>query len=453
MSSFKRRTTTKDNHPTLPGTRALPGPITTFITSTGVPSLDDILGGGLPLTCSLLILAPDAHSAYGELLQKYFIAQGLSCGQDVWVIDDEAKEFVEECMWVPGGGGVVQETLESTGVDDEEDDSGRDGKDEKIKIAWRYEQLKQFQTTVPSSSQTNGDFCNVFDLTTRIPPSVVESASSSGHLKFVQVTTPDTDEDDLPTTLRVLARVQELLGSPTSEGTARTPIRLCIPSLGSPQWGDLRPQDICRFLHSLRSIIRRYNHATLSISLSPHLCSDSWGGPGWTQKLGWLSDACISLSAFSGNPSLTSMFPAHHGFVHVHSLPAPHSLQPPSDKFSTLRGLSSSGENNLAFKCMRKRLVFETLHLDLEGGVGERRTTPSTTATVLDGATHDHSHEHSVLSSQGGGAVLEVKMEGLEIEAKVQPVVAEETSSVPAKKVKAKKKVAFHSDRPDLYDF
>jgi elongator complex protein 4 len=37
-------------------------------------------------------------------------------------------------------------------------------------------------------------------------------------------------------------------------------------------------------------------------------------------------------------------------------------------------GSSGGRENNIAFKCMRKRLVFETHHLDAEGGVGERRT-------------------------------------------------------------------------------
>jgi len=87
---------------------------------------------------------------------------------------------------------------------------------------------------------------------------------------------------------------------------------------------------------------------------------------------------------------LSSLFPAHHGLLQIHSLPSPHTLVPASDRFSVLRGLSSTsaasggGENNLAFKSMRKRLVLETLHLDVEGGVGERRTTPATAATALD---------------------------------------------------------------------
>ena len=69
------------------------------------------------------------------------------------------------------------------------------------------------------------------------------------------------------------------------------------------------------------------------------------------------------------------MFPSHHGLVHIHTVPSPHTLSAPSDRFSCLRGLSSSGENNLGFKSTRKRIIFERLHLDIEGGIGERRTT------------------------------------------------------------------------------
>jgi elongator complex protein 4 len=149
------------------------------------------------------------------------------------------------------------------------------------------------------------------------------------------------------------------------------------------------------------------------------------------------------------------MFPSHHGFVHIHSLPSPSSLLSLSDKFSTLRGLTSSGENNLAFKCMRKRLVFETLHLDVEGGVGERRTTPANTAIALDETAHQHSYSDSAAT-----ATIEVRVE--EVTQKVKAVsmaekVTDEATPVilesAMKKPKPRKKVAFMSDRPDLYDF
>lgn len=113
--------------------------------------------------------------------------------------------------------------------------------------------------------------------------------------------------------------------------------------------------------------------------------------------------------------------------------------------------IGGSGENNLAFKCTRKRLIFETLHLDLEGGVGERRTTASTNA--LAGITHDpnhrsHSHEEP-RASKTARAAVEVQFEGLELEKRS----GTESAVVESKPKKPKKKVAFRSDRPDLYDF
>lgn len=112
---------------------------------------------------------------------------------------------------------------------------------------------------------------------------------------------------------------------------------------------------------------------------------------------------------------------------------------------------------------MRKRLIFETLHLDVEGGVGERRTTPSTTAIVMDEAAHDHSaHDHG--GSGAGAATIQVQVE--EIQKKVEIVSVTDavdtetketatttTTSSFVKKPKQRKKVAFTSDRPDLYDF
>jgi elongator complex protein 4 len=82
-------------------------------------------------------------------------------------------------------------------------------------------------------------------------------------------------------------------------------------------------------------------------------------------------------------------------------------------------------------------LVFETLHLEIEGGVGERRTTPSAAAAVpaVDAPK-------KVRSLGGGSAAVEVKMIG----------APDHTTSERAK-TKLPKKVAFQADRPDLYDF
>lgn len=448
--SFKRRI--PSNHANSPpGTRISPSSPSTVLISTGVPSLDDVLGGGLPLSCSSVVLAPDNHSAYGDLVQKYFVSQGIACGQQVCIVDDDGPSFARGCMW-------------TSVVNNEEDDGSRFAQsDERIKIAWRYEKMKTFQTTVASGSSSKDDYCHSFDLSSHIPESVIQDASDTNRLIILGV---HVDENVKASITRLLGNIQDVLSVSSSETAL---MRLCIPALGSAQWGDIEPADVLYFLHSLRRLLRRYPRACASISLAPHICSEAWGGHGWIHKVGWLTDAAISMSGFGGNPSLVALFPSHHGLVQIHKLPAPQTILPASDKYSTLRGLSSSaganagsGENNLAFKCTRKRLILETIHLDVEGGVTERRTTPSTNNAISlnAGPVNEMTDEHA--SNKGRShAALEVEFEravavtadpqGSQALASSRSAALDATTTPKVKR--PRKKVAFQSDRPDLYDF
>lgn len=454
--SFKRRI--PSNHANLPpGTRISPSSPSTALISTGIPSLDDILGGGLPLSCSLALLAPDNHSAYGELVQKYFVSQGIACGQQVCIVDDDGLLLARGCMWTSVGS-----SASSPPVNNDEDDGKSAQSDERIKIAWRYEKMKMFQTTVPSCNSSKDDYCHTFDLSSRIPESVVQDACDTNRLVILGV---HADHDVKVSMTGLLGKIQDILSVSSETGL----MRLCIPSLGSVQWGDVEPADVLYFLYSLRRLLRQYPHACASVGLAPHICSEAWGGHGWIHKVGWLTDAAISMSGFGANPSLVGLFPSHHGLVQIHKLPAPHTILPASDKYSTLRGLSSSaganagsGENNLAFRCTRKRLILETIHLDVEGGVTERRTTLSTNTISLDtGLINEVIDEHT--NNKGRSrAALEVEFEkAVSVTADPldsQPLASSQSAALDAatttpKVKKPKKKVAFHSDRPDLYDF
>ncbi|KAF8481217.1 Elongator complex protein 4 [Russula ochroleuca] len=357
MSTFKRKSSSKSVG-LLAATRASPFSSSTILTSSGIASLDDILGGGLPLSCSLLVIAPDTHSSYGELVQKYFVSQGLASGQKVCVIDSNPRQFVSECMW--SSNGVLSPSV-TTEVEDKEDGN----ETTKVEIAWRYEHLKPFQTTVSASKFPADDFCRAFDLTYRVPRHFLDQAIQSSQLVLLDASGDWT---------RLIDLVAESLG--TSQDAV--PVRICIPLLGSPGWGDPHPKDVLQFVYSLRTLLRRCPHACASVGLPPYMSADRWGGPGWLNKLSWLFDASVTIAGFSVDPALSLRFPSYHGSFNIRALPAPHSLLSASDKTSTLRGIAtvpgSSGENNIAFKCTRKRLVFETHHLDAEGGVGERRT-------------------------------------------------------------------------------
>lgn len=139
MSSFKRRVPSRQVA-LPPGTRTCPTSVSTVLTSSGIPSLDDILGGGMPLSCSLVVLAPDSQSAYGELVQKYFVAQGITSGHKVCIVHEDGLSFAKECMWIPTSSSNDPMPML------DEDDAVQSV--EKIKIAWRYEQMKKFETTV-----------------------------------------------------------------------------------------------------------------------------------------------------------------------------------------------------------------------------------------------------------------------------------------------------------------
>ncbi|KAG8897280.1 hypothetical protein FRC01_011413, partial [Tulasnella sp. 417] len=238
----------------------------------------------------------------------------------------------------------------------------------------------------------------------------------------------------------------------------QTVTRLAIPEFGGLYWGDTTPEAILRFMYLLRGMVQSTQVSVL-ITMPPLLSQDVPAfdsrtvDGGWITKLGFLSDGCLSFSSFGDNPALSSAFPAYHGFVHVHRAPSVRSLVPPSHKLSVLRGLSSpsshtegGGENNLGFKCTRKRFVIETLHLDVEGGVSERRTAPPISATTV----HDHS-EPVVASPTSPGT----KAGSAKIAVEAPPTANDEVTSpmTTAKPKKARKVVAFQSGGRDLYDF
>lgn len=127
------------------------------------------------------------------------------------------------------------------------------------------------------------------------------------------------------------------------------------------------------FLLGLKTLLRRYNaSAMITIPVFPTSHSRS--------RLLHAVDSGISIQSFADSAQLAQQFPRYSGLLDISLLPTPNSLVPASVKMSVLRGLapgsaSSAGaggmENNLAFRLKRKRLVIETLHLDV-GEEGEQ---------------------------------------------------------------------------------
>jgi elongator complex protein 4 len=110
------------------------------LTSTGVPSLDDILGGGLALTSIFTVLDPNPHSSHADLVLKHFIAQGILSHHRIFLVDLSGDDFVQKCPWVrPEPNSVLAVSTENR-PDSQAFDS--------VKIAWRYQHLSHVSTTI-----------------------------------------------------------------------------------------------------------------------------------------------------------------------------------------------------------------------------------------------------------------------------------------------------------------
>ena len=168
MSSFRKRTAGRGKPLPPLGTRVSPYNSSVLL-STGIASLDDILGGGCPLG-SVLLLAEDEETSYAKLVLKYWVAQGLCCsGQQVVLVSsglDRSPEQILSKLPLAESDAADASASAAMSNTDDEDEALSSTAQESMRIAFRYEGLKKFETSVESSNKKeNSTFCSTFDLT------------------------------------------------------------------------------------------------------------------------------------------------------------------------------------------------------------------------------------------------------------------------------------------------
>ncbi|KAF2855773.1 paxneb superfamily protein-like protein [Plenodomus tracheiphilus IPT5] len=304
--------------PTPPGIR--PSPIDGRpTTSTGTPSLDAILAGhaGLPLGNSIMI-GESGTTDYAGALLRFYAAEGVVQGHKVHVV---------------GMGEVWGREL--PGISEGKEDKRREGKEraEKMKIAWRYEGLGQFESAraFPSTIKTAGQtddasqqmavFCHTFDLASRLTLPV------SSAINYIPIPRPSsTTSSPFPSILQNLQR--QLASTPAHEIH-----RLVVPSLLSPALYPAfaaHPSSILQFLHGLRALLRQNpTRLTAIFTLPLSLYSRSSGVVRWMEIL---SDGVLELSPFpyshmqalAQSAGTTKDEERPQGMLAVHKLPVFH---------------------------------------------------------------------------------------------------------------------------------
>ncbi len=246
-----------------------------------------------------------AAEPYVELLLGYSIAQGIASGHHGVVIGEDVGSLVGGLMARAGRFGrearcaarARNETSTNTAndeeagpsgslntvADDDESESsttvGGDGgetdgvessaqREREMKIAWRYHDMKQFNTTVnePSSSTTEPTpFCQTFDLSKRIDSRITQHAVETKKLDVLDIATASTGGsrvNSYEVAYNHIKEAAERCRRQASSSSSTTPpvLRISIRALGSPAWIVTRGQsvhvEVVRFLHRLKRLLR-----------------------------------------------------------------------------------------------------------------------------------------------------------------------------------------------------
>lgn len=441
-------------HPTLrPSPFPQQQPLPLF--SLGLSAINDVLTGvGLPSGC-LSIFQPlqsgqddddhdhertrlEAGAAYSDLVLKYATAQGIAHGHRVLVVGEGAESWCRSLMgWA--GEHEQRETASTAPAPTEHDQEEQDNQDDStsltsknnLKSAFRYDKLQKIQARQglddPRASGSGRDpnspshFVHPFDLTMRMSDATLDLAIKEKRLCIKDITDLEADANSYEA---VWSTIQEFVDSSRSDVSNpeqhQVPVRIIIPSLGSPMYG--APSDSShstasyRLLMRVRRLVRDISWPSADptssypatppvpsialCTLSPTLLLSS---PSVSHRLFHLSDATLAFSAFASDARLRAMFNLPDGLAESSSssskgapsssssstsntftgslkiikTPTVGSLRPSSIRASTLRGMtsnamdtSSSGttENSLGFKVRRKGFKVEVMGRDLVAG-------------------------------------------------------------------------------------
>ncbi|KAH9460165.1 hypothetical protein Pst134EB_008359 [Puccinia striiformis f. sp. tritici] len=382
--------------------------------STGIASLDDLLGGGLPISSSFLI-DEDQHGGYAKLMLRYSIAQGIVSNQNLIVIGSSIEEgggpkkIIERLMSLDqsdepedlsssdnlklsteGSSATTssdyqKQNITSDAVDqrdeDEDDEENADKvKSQRMKIAWRYENLGHHHAESESIYQQSR--CHSFNL------SKTMRLSTEQRSRIDCIDVNELEKENLLSTL--LLQIQKIIDQKRDKTLSSSPpsFRIVIQSIGSIGWPLMKDFMIFRFFKDLEGLLQVTDSPRIAIISFP----STYRSSDLAKILPWATSASLSLQSFTGDEKSQVAFPNHQGAVHFTRLPSPSSLSPPATKLSVIRSLGGSSESgigsNLGFKLGRRkgfRIEMMGLGLDLESqNPTEEDHLPTTTHHHLD---------------------------------------------------------------------
>ncbi|XP_064513069.1 elongator complex protein 4 isoform X3 [Pseudopipra pipra] len=382
-TSFQRRAGAGARPAALPGTRPAlrHGQL---LLSSGLPSLDCVLGGGVAVG-TLLLIEEDKYGLYSNLLFKYFLAEGIVCGHDLFVAS--AKEHPDNILKeLPAP--LLDDTCGKELGDEAAAVKSEDFQDS-MKIAWRYQNLPKMEASPTPYTK----FGHYYDISKKMSPELIQSIKwHSFYLHEEPSSQPKMKTCNMNGAyVRLLQSLQRIIAQGGFDGSdpqkkQKNVLRIGIQGLGSPLWGDDiccsdTPEDVhslTKFLYVLRGLLRKSLSACI-ITVPAHLiqlaiektevysmtinclfhhigcvfCFRVLQNKAIMERVTNLSDMVVGLESFIGSERETNpLYKDYHGLVHVHQIPRLNSLI-----------CDVSDTKDLAFRLKRKLFTIERLHL------------------------------------------------------------------------------------------
>jgi len=317
------------------------------------------VGGGVAVG-TLILIEEDLVGSFGNLMLRYFIAEGVTSGHSLFLAAKEPHAILKQipaAILHDGGDGISprnRDPSQST-TTTKPTDRQETGSDDELKIAWRYKDANR-----PDGTGIAGDnkFGHYYDLNSNIEASALDEINK----KVVDLSEPRSEDVNtvsprgmageygrvLNECATYLERGQNFVSS-TLKPEERNISRIAIHSAGSPLWDSSDPYSLPKFFFCLKNLLRQSFACALVTVPSEILSVDSKVVAG----LRHLADYAIKLKSFAGtddaeNPALKD----YHGLFHIVKLPRLNSLT----RFTP-------STFDLAFKLRRKRFTVEKLHL------------------------------------------------------------------------------------------
>jgi len=324
-----------------------------LLISSGIASLDSLLGGGLPVG-TVALIEEDFRGLHSKVILKYYLAEGLVSKHSIFIASQDVNpaNIIRELPAVIESDPEPEEPLKGQAISD------------KMKIAFRYQNLS---TSMMGASNIK-HIGHHFDLTKSISFSDIENSDiyywtgqriETGYNSFL-----NPAYNDLLKSIKEKIKEGKFFLKDNPE--KKTILRIGIHSLGSPMWLphrksvhsiDSNSQDLHMFIFCLRALVRSA-HAVAVITIPSYLYDDES-----LERCIHSSDIAMSLRSFSGtelenNQSLQD----YHGFFYLTKLAAINSL-----------ASKHPGSVEYVFKLRRKKFNIDVLHLPPDIGDGQEK--------------------------------------------------------------------------------